>query len=152
MTFDQTRLERELVLDEGLNLEAYRDHLGNWTIGVGRAFVANPLTPDEVIEVLKTSRLSREGAYFLLRSDIKRKLGTLYESLPWLNDLSDARQRALANMAYQLGVPGLLKFQPTLTLIRAGRWQEAAARLRKSLWYSQTPNRAERVISLLLTG
>jgi len=52
---------------------------------------------------------------------------------------------ALANMAYQLGVPKLLQFKKTLDHIENGRYGMAAAECRNSKWFQQTQNRCERV-------
>jgi len=60
-------------------------------------------------------------------------------------------RRALLNMAYQLGVSGLLNFSKMLTALQAGDREEAAREALDSLWAKQTPNRARRV-ALLLRG
>ena len=62
------------------------------------------------------------------------------------------RQLVLASMAFQMGVPGLLKFKRTLAATKDGRYLDAAAAMRGSLWYTQTPERAERAASAMESG
>lgn len=70
--------------------------------------------------------------------------------------LSQPRKDALINMGYQLGAAGstqgIWQFKKMLAAIRAQDWQEAAKEGKDSLWYRQTTNRAERVLSVLLRG
>ena len=106
-----TRLATELMRDEGVVLEPYRDTIGHLTIGVGRNLDANPLTPAE-IEVIghdaRRSPITRQQAAYLLGADIKRVMSGLDKTLPWWDDLDEVRRRVLVNMAFNLGVAGLL--------------------------------------------
>lgn len=65
---------------------------------------------------------------------------------------NEARKAVLISMAYQLGVPGLSKFNRTLALCAAGDWQAASTEMLDSLWARQTPGRALRHSQQLLTG
>jgi lysozyme len=56
------------------------------------------------------------------------------------------------NMAFQMGVDGLLKFNKTLTLVEQGKYKEAADNMLKSLWAKQTPARAERMAQQMRSG
>jgi lysozyme len=49
--------------------------------------------------------------------------------LPWWAYLGDVRKRVLVNMAFNLGIAGLLKFENTLALIRSGSYAQAAAEM-----------------------
>jgi lysozyme len=51
----------ELRRDEGVDRSAYQDHLGFWTIGVGR-----------LIDRRKGGGLSDEEIDYLLQNDVKR--------------------------------------------------------------------------------
>lgn len=135
------RLIAELERDEGRVLHAYQDHLGWWTIGIGR-----------LIDKRKGGGISNEEADYLKRNDIAKVRAQLDENLPWWRDLDPVRQRAIQNMCFQLGIAGLLKFKSSLALIRSGDWASAAAHLNASLWARQTPNRAARVINMIRTG
>jgi lysozyme len=136
-------LVRQLKGDEGIKPFAYQDSEGFWTIGVGRLVdkrkPGSGLRPDEIA--------------YLLNNDIDDRINALGSALsPWFQDLDDARKGVLLNMAFQLGLTGLLKFSETLDLVRRGRYAEASSEMLNSLWAHQTPNRANRLAKQMLTG
>jgi lysozyme len=135
------QLLRQLQRDEGFKEHAYQDHLGYWTIGFGR-----------LIDERKGGHITLEEGLFLLNNDIDEKTEELLKRLPWVNDLDDARKGALVNMAFQMGVDGLLKFKNTLELIKNGKYKEASDAMLDSLWAKQTPNRASRLSAQMKTG
>ena len=135
------QLLRQLQRDEGFKDHAYQDHLGYWTIGFGR-----------LIDERKEGHITLEEGLFLLNNDIDNKTEELLKRLPWVNDLDDARKGVLVNMAFQLGVDGLLKFKNTLELIKNGKYKEASDAMLDSLWAKQTPNRASRLSAQMKTG
>ena len=141
MTINVAQMEQDLIRDEGVRYSAYQDHLGFWTIGVGR-----------LIDQRKGGRLSQAEVSHLLRNDIQVCLLDI-QAEPWYRALdTDARQRAILNMRFQLGAAGLRTFRTSLGLITQRKWAEAGVNLRKSLWYRQTPIRAERVIRMIEQG
>ena len=131
-------LKDELIRDEGLKLKPYRCTAGKLTIGVGRNL-------DDV-------GISASEAMMLLDHDIERVLAQLNMHLPWWHKLSENRARVLINMAFQLGINGLLKFKNTLTLIQAEKYQDAAKAMLDSKWAQQTPNRARRLAKMMEEG
>ncbi len=131
----------QLRRDEGEVLTAYTDTEGYWTIGVGR-----------LIDKRKGGGITAEESAYLLQNDIERKRRQLVEALPWVTSLDEARQAALLNMAFQLGIGGLLGFKQTLAAVRDGRYETAEALALQSQWAKQTPNRARRVARQLSTG
>jgi lysozyme len=135
------QLLRQLQRDEGFKDHAYQDHLGYWTIGFGR-----------LIDERKGGHITLEEGLFLLNNDIDNKTEELLKRLPWVNDLDDARKGVLVNMAFQIGVDGLLKFKNTLELIKNGKYKEASDAMLDSLWAKQTPNRASRLSAQMKTG
>jgi len=70
-----------------------QDHLGYWTIGVGR-----------LIDKRKGEGLSAEESAYLLSNDIEKRDKELQKRLPWAVKLDDARYGVLLNMAFQMGV------------------------------------------------
>jgi lysozyme len=134
-------LVRQLKSDEGEIPHAYQDHLGFWTIAVGR-----------FIDKRKGGGLRPKEIDFLLTNDIEDRVQALNKALPWFTDLDEARQGVLLNMAFQLGTAGLLAFTTTLTHVRAGRYDEAATAMLQSKWAQQTPERAERMAEQMRTG
>lgn len=134
-------LIKELERDEGRVLNAYQDHLGYWTIGIGR-----------LIDKRKGGGISDEEADYLKKNDILKVQKQLDDKLSWWRKLDPVRQRAIQNMCFQLGIGGLLGFKNSLAYIESGNWVKAGSNLRQSLWYKQTKNRAERVIRMFETG
>lgn len=132
------KLRAELVLDEGEVLHEYKDSLGYSTIGVGR-----------LIDKRKGGGITKEESMYLLDNDIDRKSKQVFDNLPWLKNHPDQVQRAVVNMAFQMGIEGLLGFKNTLSLIQGKKYKEAADNALKSKWAAQTPNRAKRVTDMI---
>ena len=86
----------QLMRHEGLRLKPYRDTVGKLTIGIGRNL-------DDV-------GISRDEAMVLLKNDIDKTITALREHLPFYDSLSEARRNVLANMAFNMGIRGLLDF------------------------------------------
>lgn len=135
-------LIRQLKADEGVKATVYKDHLGWDTIGVGRLVDSRKpgsgLRPSEID--------------FLLQNDIDDRVEALTRRLPWFQDLDDARRGVLLNMAFQLGIEGLLGFKNTLKLIETGDYAGAAKNMLLSKWATQTPARAKRMAEQMRTG
>jgi lysozyme len=134
-------LARQLKADEGLVLHAYQDSLGFWTIGYGR-----------LIDDRRNGGINEQEAVYLLGNDIDAKLHDVSKALPWVPSMNEARQGALLNMAFQMGVGGLLGFQQTLAAIRDEHYAHAAHLMLLSTWAQQTPTRARKMSRQLETG
>lgn len=135
------QLLADLRRDEGEVLHAYQDSLGYWTIGVGR-----------LIDKRLGGGITSAESKFLLLNDVAKVIQGLDRELPWWRTLSESRQRVLANLCFQLGLSGLLKFHTMLGALKVGDYRLAAERLRKSLLYQQTTARAERHAKVLEGG
>lgn len=136
-----TNLEDQLVRDENEILHAYQDDEGWWTIGVGI-----------LIDKRKGGGITQSESRYLLRSRIADKTAELFQKLPWVAQLDAVRQSALVNMAFNLGVDGLLKFEHFLAALQAKDWQMAAAEMLNSLWHKQVGERADRLAEQIRTG
>lgn len=136
-------LIRELERDEGRVLHAYQDSLGFWTIGIGR-----------LIDKRKGGGISNDEANYLKRNDIARFKRDLDRVAPWWRTADPVRQRAIQNLAFNLGADGLVEKWPnTVALMKAGRWREAAAAIRANkVWVGQVKGRAERIAQQIETG
>jgi lysozyme len=138
----RAELTRQLKGDEGVKPQAYQDHLGFWTIGVGR-----------LVDTRKPgSGLRPEEITFLLNNDIDDRINALGRRLPWFLQLDAARQGVLLNMSFQLGVDGLLGFKNTLRLVERGDYGQAADNMLLSKWAQQTPERARRMAEQMRSG
>ena len=131
----------QLKRDEGEVLHAYQDHLGFWTIGIGI-----------LIDKRKGGGLRPEESEYIFRNRLKLLEEELSDRLPWISKLDPARKGVLTNMAFQMGVAGLLGFKNTLALIQSGKYQDAAKAMLQSKWATQTPARANRLSRQMETG
>jgi lysozyme len=66
--------------------------------------------------------------------------------------LDSVRTGVLVEMAYQLGISGLLKFAKMHAAIRVNDFVTAHSEGLDSVWAEQTPNRALRLMTRMRTG
>lgn len=149
-----------LKKDEGLRLKAYPDPLSPraktgkgsgapWTIGYGRA---RGIQEGQVI--------TEATAEAWLIEDAREHNRVIHAALPWLRSLDPVRRRVIENMHFNMGwddpkTPqreGLSSFVNTLAHVEAGRFAQAAAGMRASLWAKQVKVRAERLAREMETG
>jgi lysozyme len=120
--------------------------VGKVTIGIGRN--------------LTDVGISDAEATVLLHNDVSAALLDLDKHIPWWRSLSEPRQRALANMAFNMGWPRLSGFKNMLAALRDGRWDDAAQESLDSKWADQTDGkidgkdgaRAERIAEMIRAG
>ncbi len=135
---DRSALISQLLADEGIRFKPYRDTVNKLTIGVGRN--------------LEDVGLSQDEAMYLLANDIRRTYGDLINALPWVAKLDDVRQNVLTNMAFNLGITGLLGFKHTLACVQRGEWNDAADGMLQSKWARQVGARAVRLAQQMRSG
>lgn len=134
---DIDKLAVELERDEGLRLRPYKDTVGKLTVGIGRNL-------DDV-------GISEDEARQMLHNDILRSLKDV-EKLDWYQSLDPVRQRAIANMSFNLGIGRLLGFRKMIKAIKAQDWAEAAVQALDSKWATQVGARADRLADMLEHG
>ena len=125
---------RAVIYDDGTGKPITKGTIvrGVPTLGAG---LTGPFTRDELMPITR----SRAQAYW----------ETLEKALPWVSDLNEPRQQALGEMAYNLGVTDLLKFNTFLGLMQAGQYDAAADDLGQTLWAKQVGVRAARICALI---
>lgn len=128
----------QLKRDESCRLKPYRDSVGKLTIGVGRNL-------DDV-------GISQDEADTLLQHDVVNVSQAIRENLPWTSALDDVRRAVLVNMAFNMGIHGLLGFKNFLDAVKAGKWAEAANEMFNSRWASQVGARSHRLAQQIETG
>lgn len=142
-----SRVITMLSHEEGRKNEPYQDHLGYWTIGVGHLMdprKGGSLPAWAESELESEGRLSERSIDRLLEDDIIGVIDGLKRHIPWAERLDPVRYGVLIDMAFQMGIHGLLGFKNTLAMIESGEYERAAAGMGNSLWARQTPNRAAR--------
>ncbi len=102
-------LRRVLIKDEGIRYLPYRDHLGNWTVGIGH----NMQVP-----------LSREAVDQIFKDDLKEV--KMAETKVWWPFLNDARKVVVGSMIFNLGWPRFQRFKRFQAALEAGNWEKAA--------------------------
>lgn len=142
---DLQLLIAELRRDEGVRYSIYIDTAKIPTVGVGHNCLASPLPSDWVCP------LSDAQVDQLLTQDIQATFAQLDAKLPWWRGLDEVRQRVVANLAYNLGVGGLLTFHNTLLAMQRGSYAVAAAGMLASQWAKQVGARAQRLASAMET-
>jgi len=131
----------QLILHEGVVPHAYADTEGYLTIGVGR-----------LIDRRRGGRLSDDEIRMLLANDVERVLGELDARLPWWRRLDAVRGKVLIDMAFNLGIGGLLGFRNTLAMVERGDFAGAARGMLASKWARQVKGRARRLAGMMETG
>ena len=142
-TNDKT-LIAELRRDEGVEYSPYFDTVGIETVGVGHNLKAHPLDYEyPLIDAQVDS---------ILAKDLERVFAGLDKDLPWWRELTYARQRVMANMAFNLGIAGLIGFRNTLMYIQNGEYEKAADGMLASKWAKQVGKRASRLAATMVNG
>ena len=141
-------LKESIKIHEGFRSSVYLCPTGHPTVGYG--FRVADLSPDELaLNAGAVEPMSKEVAEKILDIKITKFKKQVYNALPWLTYAPMDIQDALCEMAYQMGVAGLLGFKNTLAMIKAKRYSEAAENMLKSKWATQTPKRAKQIANLV---
>ena len=130
-------IEDQLILHEGLRLKPYRCTAGKLTIGVGRN--------------LDDRGISHHEAMMLLRNDIEEVAGQL-ERHSWYVALGPVRRKVLIDMAFNLGMAGLMGFKRMIEALKRGDYERAADEMINSRWYGQVGERGRRLERMMRTG
>jgi lysozyme len=138
---NKDKLMEELIKDEGYKYEIYLDHLGYPTFGVGHLV----LETDEENGQSVGTPVSEERIKECLSHDIDVVCSELDMKDPWWRNLSDNKQRVMANMCFNLGHPRLSKFKKFLGAMQISDWETAAVEMMDSKWAGQVGDRAVRL-------
>ena len=90
-------------------------------------------------------------AEVLLDDDLTEATHEVDARLTWAQDLSAPRRAVLIDMAFNMGIGGLLGFTNMLTAAERGDPPAVAREMRDSRWYQQVGARAERLVVQWLT-
>lgn len=136
MNADQ--LAKQLNIDEGRRKRIYVDTKGKVTGGVGRNLTDRDFSEDEID--------------LMLANDIKGVCYDLDRTFPWWRHMSEARQQALANMCFNLGLTRLLGFHNMLKAMASGLYQQAALEMEDSAWAHEVGDRSKRLAQMMREG
>lgn len=93
--------------------------------------------------------IPRDEALMLLEMRMKKIYNSLTDNLIWFKTLDEQRKIALADMAYQMGIHGLMGFSRSLGYMANRHYEAAADEFLDSRWAKQTPSRAKKVTDLI---
>lgn len=134
-----TMLKKMLIVDEGCKLNPYWDTAEppKLTIGIGRNL-------DDV-------GISDQEAEMLLESDITHLLVNA-DIQDIIAGHDQIRQSVILNMAFNLGVRGLLQFQAMIAAFMVKDYVTAALEMLDSRWAEQVGHRSTRLASMMKSG
>jgi GH24 family phage-related lysozyme (muramidase) len=154
----ERRVSKSLDSDEGRKNKAYKDHLGNWTIGAGHKIRAEE---KNLMEATLTDTQIDE----LKKKDIKEitdqvKYMTKNSKTPFnFDDLPIAQQEALVNLTFNMGYGEVSTWNNTLKFLSEGNYKEASKEILRgrtsdtaSKYSTQLPNRSKRVSELMASA
>lgn len=138
-------VDQDIRADEGFRSHAYPDPLTGaepWTVGFGATGEGiGPNTIWSLAQAVQDQSLRRQQIE-----------AALDHAIPWWRSMNDYRQDVLANMAYNMGVTGLLEFHRALAAMKAGDWATASEQMLDSDWPKQVGRRAYRLAEQMRTG
>lgn len=133
----------QIKREESCRLVAYPDSKGIPTIGWGRA--------DGAVHLGMTCTQAEADGWLLTHVD--GCIAGLDANLPWWRSLNIPRQAVLLEMAYQMGLNGMLAFHHALSAIHAGDWANAKIFMLDSQWArSDSSARAQREAQQMFSG
>ena len=123
------KIIEEIKHDEGFVAHPYNDSLGIPTIGYGTKL------PLDKIE-----------AELLLEKRFNDVLVELRNTIDFFEVLPECAKEVILNMAYNMGVPRLMKFKKMLNALELQDFKTAAKEMVDSRWYRQVGSRATRLV------
>lgn len=124
------------------DLIPYQDSVGIWTGGYGFNFQSHGIEPFAMTETTAVNLLTVD------LNDAVKIAKDLFDSF---DNLNDARQEVLVNMAYNLGMR-LEKFTMLRNAVQAAEWGAARDSMLRSKWAQQVGKRAVELAEQMYTG
>lgn len=120
---------------EGVKPKMYKCPAGFNTIGRGHNLDANPISLAAIDQIWE--------------DDINGTYEALVKALPWFTTLDTKRKMVLLDMAFNMGVGGLLKFKNTLKFVQDRQYLLARSSMLQSKWASQVKRRATALADMM---
>jgi lysozyme len=132
------RIKRDIILSEGIRHTAYKDTLNNWSTGIGHLIKL----PDE--EYLIDKELTSLEVDQIFTTDLNQAIDDARKFVN-ANDIHEEAFEIVIDMAFNLGLPKLMKFQKFRQALLAKQYKMASIEMLNSLWSRQLPNRSKRL-------
>ena len=139
----------EIKRHEGEVLKIYEDSLGYKTLGIGH--LCQPNDPEYAWEV--GTKVSQEVVDMYYEQDFKKHYQEtvhVYGSYEDFQNLPEPIQRVLVNMCFNLGGTRFSKFKNMLRACKSHNWEQMAAEMENSRWYSQVGRRSQELQRMVL--
>ena len=133
-----TQLFDQIKRHEGFSATVYTCPAGKLTIGYGRNLI------DKGISKVEANQMLYNDLY-----DIEMEL---LRRVHCFEKLDRVRRDVLINMAFNLGVNGLLNFKKMMAAVNDGYFELAAKEMLDSKWAKQVGNRALELSEQMRTG
>ena len=135
--YDPALLFKNLGHEEGFKPAMYKDSRGNWT-----AFYGHNMSVPQ----------TQKAAYAVYLTDVEVAEEGLDSHVAWWRYLDPIRQLVMVDMAYNMGIAGLMTFSEFLTAMEIGDYATAAKDMMESKWSAQVGDRARFLQEIVLTG
>lgn len=146
---DRAALVRQLFTDEDLRLVVYDDATGK-PIKAGMLVIGNPTIG--VGRNLTGKGISRGEAIVMLDHDLDESEADCL-TFPWFAELDDTRQRAVANLRFNLGGSGFRTFRKFISAMARKNYEMAGLELVSSRWAKQVaPSRVSELRKMIEDG
>jgi lysozyme len=128
-------IKKQIIKHESKVNEIYPDHLGNATFGIGHLV----LPTDNLKEGVKYDDTKIMEFFEKDFSQAVKDSRTFTQE----ENIDPVAFGCVINMAFQLGLPRLLKFKNFRYHLNKCDYESASSEMLDSLWAKQTPNRAK---------
>ena len=136
-------IRESIKREEGLRLEPYRCSKNHLTVGYGHKLTGGATS----------TPITLEFAESLFEVDLQEAIvGAGKFCGPVWDQLSDARQHCLIDMAFNMGAGAMQKFRRLRSAVRDKDWIWAGYEIKSSQYWHDVPNRAVRNYVRMLTG
>ena len=159
MKYDREKLVEKLIQHEGLVLQVYQDSLGIDTIGIGRNLEDRGISKEELddldiptIDHIYEYGITEADAMVLAENDVQIVEEELLRAHPCVDGLDAVRQLILVDMAFNMGVPRLLKFKKMWAAVHDNDFATAAKEMLDSRWANQVKSRSTKLAHAMHTG
>ena len=159
MKYNSENFVNKLIAHEGLRLQVYKDTLGIDTIGIGRNLEDRGITKEELdwmdipsMDAVYEYGITEADAMYLAKNDVQIVEEELVRAHPCVDKLDAVRQLVLMDMAFNMGVPRLRKFQKMWNAVHEKKFDIAAKEMLDSRWAIQVKSRSTKLAHAMHHG
>ena len=148
-------LYEQIALHEGVEPSVYKDTKGKRTIGIGFNLdePSNRKKAEavglNVQDMLSGRTLSDKEIKMLYNESIKQAANDANAFLPKAGRQPPVVQKVLIDMAFNLGLTKLNKFEKMREALLEGDYNKAADEMIDSKWYNQVGNRSKTLVKMM---